>query len=208
MPAWVIPLIMAASAGASATGSAISARNQNRTQQQMTKEQLDAERAMHALELAYKESTANPFRHQMMQGASLSALDELERGQYTPAKLDVSGSPYASYVPKQTGGYSYQKSPELVNAAAALKKDVLAGNRAPSVIPSWQRTTAPVPGTPNATQQLPPANQELAILDLLSLLYPNDPIAQARKPTKPGGGGSFSIDTFTNRVVSRKPKAA
>jgi hypothetical protein len=201
---WVIPLIMAAAQGGGQAASALSAGRQSRNQMQMSQEQIDAERGMQALEIALKESEMNPFRHQLAQAGSLASLDQMERGTRTP--ISVTGAaPYASYKPQVQGGYSYEKSPELVASAGALKRDVMAGNRAPSVVPSSLTTNYPVVGSPNATQRVPPANQQSAVLDLISALFPDDPLARARKPQKPGGPmGPTELDTFGNTV--KRPK--
>jgi hypothetical protein len=85
--------------------------------------------------VAVEESMANPFRHQAAHGATVSALDRLERGSYTPVTLATppSAGKYASYVPQMSGGFSYEKSPELRKTAGALKADVMSGRTAPTM---------------------------------------------------------------------------
>jgi hypothetical protein len=103
-------------------------------QRELTQEEIAARERMHGQDTMLQESNMNPFRGQMNQAASLASLDELERGTYTPVQLSTEGNPYASYIPKVSGGYSYTKSPELTSAAGALKHDVLAGHGASSVL--------------------------------------------------------------------------
>ena len=75
---------------------------------------------------------ADPFRQQMSQAHAIGKLDRMERGRYTPVKLGAAPG-YASYVPDMSGGYSYEKSPEFVSSAAALKRNVMGGNTAPTM---------------------------------------------------------------------------
>jgi len=164
----VIPLLMAIAGGAGATSSAISSSKANKSQQQMSREQIAAEKEMQAREIALKESELNPFRQQLAQAGSIQSLDRLERGAYKPVTLQ-GGGPYAQYKPQMSGGYSYEKSPELIASAGALKKDVMSGNRAPSAI------------------QAPGSNQSAdvtALLDLLAMLYPDDTYPAARRPAR------------------------
>lgn len=91
--------------------------------------ELDRELARQSLGL--QESGMNPFRHQVDQARSLSSLDRLARSRYTPVQMQATG-PYASHVPEMSGGYSYEKSPELVSDALRLQQDVRAGRVAPT----------------------------------------------------------------------------
>lgn len=91
-----------------------------------------ARAALQNQDVASAESMANPFRQQASQAATIGALDRQERGTYTPAKL-ASSNKYAGYVPQMSGGYSYEKSPELRASAGALKTDVMAGHTAPTM---------------------------------------------------------------------------
>lgn len=191
MAPFVIPLLMAIAGGAGAASSAVSSSKQNKSQQAMTREQIAAEKEAQARDIALKESEMNPFRQQLAQAGSLSSLDQLERGAYKPVSVQ-GAAPYAQYKPQMSGGFSYEKSPELVAAAGALKKDVLAGNRAPSVLPqpytpvqSGVGRTAPV-GTSTvdlgtATARNSGGNPDAtAVLNLLAMLFPDDPYAKQR----------------------------
>lgn len=95
---------------------------------------LAASTAKDTQSLAGRESELDPFRNQMSQAKDIGQLDRLERASYAPVKLGMpSGSPYAKYMPQTSGGYSYEKSPELMASASALKKNVMGGNTAPSM---------------------------------------------------------------------------
>jgi hypothetical protein len=163
--AW-IPLLTALGLGASATSNAVSSSKQNESQRQMSREEIAAQKEMQAREIALKESELNPFRQQLAQAGSIASLDRLERGAYKPVTLQ-GAAPYAQYKPQMSGGYSYEKSPELVASAGALKKDVMSGNRAPSAIQP-----------PGSSQ---PADLT-ALLDLLAMLYPDDAYPATRRP--------------------------
>lgn len=172
-------LIAAGAGAASAAGSAYSANKTSNTQTALTKAQIAENARQHDLDLAFQESTANPFRHQAAQASTLSALDELERGKYTPVSMTPNG-PYAKYVPKVSGGYSYEKSPELTASAGALKQDVMAGHAAPSVMaPRTNLTGTPItnpPMTPDGTAIDPSLTSKapnLATMNLLQVLYPD-----------------------------------
>jgi hypothetical protein len=135
--AWFIPIIIAAAQAAQAAQKSMADRSASERDIAATTDiaklnnAADLQQAL--AQIASNESMANPFRGQNAQAQSLANLDELERGVYTPARLDVSGSPYASYVPQMSGGYSYTKSPELMASAGALKTNVMAGNTAPTM---------------------------------------------------------------------------
>lgn len=120
-------------------------KKQEQRQQQATQNlqtnQLASSNAQSTQDLASRESTLDPFRQQMAQGGDIEKLDRLERGTYTKPMLSFGnggapssgGNPYAGYVPQVSGGYSYAKSPELVQSANALKTSIMAGNQAPSM---------------------------------------------------------------------------
>lgn len=176
IPAWAIELLIkGAASAAGAAGDAMDRADQR----QLTQEEIEARERMHGQDTLLQESNMNPFRGQMNQAASLASLDELERGTYTPVQLSTEGNPYASYIPKVSGGYSYTKSPELTSAAGALKNDVLAGHGASSVLrpdiatnrsPAQRRLgTGPAPAADysNPTSSV--------VLNLLKLIYGEDP---------------------------------
>lgn len=107
--------------------------NATRDQQnKMTDKELAASKAARDQSTALQESLANPFRGQASQIATASALDRTARGSYTPVHMTPPPG-MEKYVPQMSGGYSYDKSPALTNAAAAAEKDVLAGHTAPTM---------------------------------------------------------------------------
>lgn len=133
--AGVNPYLTAADIGGGALTallSSISAANERKRNEQMTREGIQANRESDIRDLASKESTLDPFRQQMMQAGDISKLDRIERGSYSPVHMTPSG-PYASYVPQMSGGFNYSKSPELIQSAAALKRNVMGGNTAPTM---------------------------------------------------------------------------
>jgi hypothetical protein len=93
---------------------------------------LDAKAAADRQGVAADESKLDPFRQQMYQAGDLSSLDRLERAKYTPVTMSAAPG-YEQYVPHLMGGASYEKSPELISAAAALKRNILGGNVAPTM---------------------------------------------------------------------------
>lgn len=134
-----------AGVGVNAAGSLLSsyygAKNANeqagldrQTRLDLQHNDLAASTARDTQSLAGRESELDPFRNQMSQAKDIGQLDRLERASYAPVKLGMpSGSPYAKYMPQTSGGYSYEKSPELMASASALKKNVMGGNTAPSM---------------------------------------------------------------------------
>jgi hypothetical protein len=179
--------LLAAAGAAQGAGSAISAGKKNKSEEALARDKIASDERMHGIDTALEESTLNPFRQQMAQAGSLSTLDRLERGSYSPVRLAPSG-PYASSVPSMTGGYSYEKSPELTASAGALKRDVMSGHTAPSVLappsapPTPGRTRPPMsPPVGMATPRTPAPASSTAVLDLLTMLYgENAPVARRR----------------------------
>lgn len=105
----------------------------NRQQQtNMQTNSINANAAQDTQALASKESMLDPFRSRMMQMGDVAKLDRVANASSTPRQLNLQG-PYAKYAPQMSGGYSYQKSPELVNAAKATQTSVLSGNADPSM---------------------------------------------------------------------------
>jgi hypothetical protein len=93
---------------------------------------LAAKAAADRLGVAADESKLDPFRQQMAQAGDISKLDRLERATYKP--VSISAAPgYEQYVPHLFGGASYEKSPELIQSAAALKRNIMGGNVAPTM---------------------------------------------------------------------------
>jgi hypothetical protein len=116
-------IAQAAGAGMSAVGSSIANRG-NREDQERENER---DRALNMAELGFNESMADPFRQQMAQAGDLSRLDAMERSTFSPVEVGQDG-----YRPTFSGGASYQKSPELLNAIAMLKNSVMSGRTAPA----------------------------------------------------------------------------
>lgn len=197
MPIGLGTLLLLAGAGsaASAAGSAISNNRNRESQEELTRERIASDERMQGRDLLLKESMANPFRHQAAQAATLAALDHLERSRYSPVRLSAPAR-YAGYVPELSGGFSYERSPEVTASAGALKRDVMAGHRAPSVVP---------PGLAGPPVQVPTRRgremgletrgadgapvEESAVLNLLHVLY-GDSLPTPRPPAGRGAGPS------------------
>lgn len=131
-PAIVAALIGAAAGGTSAIAGGIAAKNKNKTDAQLAADQLAATKAIANQRVAADESMADPFRQQLAQGADISKLDQLERAKFSPVHLGADPN-YASHELPRAGGFSYEKSPELISSAAALKQNVMAGHAAPTM---------------------------------------------------------------------------
>jgi hypothetical protein len=128
------PYIIAA--GASGLGAYASSRSKNKDralEEQLSAERIAAQADINRQDVALKESLANPFRNQLDQAGSIGALDRMERSTYTPFKLSGAPPRYAGSIPEMSGGYSYEKSPELISSAAALKRNVMGANTAPTM---------------------------------------------------------------------------
>jgi hypothetical protein len=120
-------------AGASGSVDALSALINRKRTEQLSREQLQAQRDLQNQDVASKESLVDPFRQQMNQATDISALDRMERGAYTPVRPMSVPSRYAGTVPSFGGGFSYEKSPEMIASAGMLKRNVMGGNVAPSM---------------------------------------------------------------------------
>ena len=128
---WMIGL-GAAEGGITTILSAIEAANQRKRNEQQSKEAIAANTASDTRDLAFKESTLDPFRQQMAQAGAIGKLDRAERATYKPVHLGAAPG-YEQYVAPPMGGFSYEKSPEMVSSMAALKRNVIGGNVAPSM---------------------------------------------------------------------------
>lgn len=129
MPAWLLPLLLAGSAGASAAGGIAD----RRAQRDMNRENLEhskeveqirdkRERDLSLLDVAQSESQGNPFSHILSQIAAASMLDRLAREK--PKTIQPgSETRYTKYIPQ--GGY--EASDRMRNAADALMTQVLSG---------------------------------------------------------------------------------
>src|SRR5688572_19923564 len=73
--------------------SAYLASRQNRKNREAAEEQAELDRderkGTNLLEVASRESLADPFRQQLAQGTALQRLDMLGRASYTPSKISV-----------------------------------------------------------------------------------------------------------------------
>jgi hypothetical protein len=177
-------IVSAISGGLGAAGNSISNRKNRQSQETLTREQIAAGKEADLREAALRESGMDPFRHQLSQAQALSLLDELELG--SERKLKPAAA-YAKYVPEMTGGY--ERSPEIRQAAGALKRNVLAGQGAPT--------------------QTSPANYgRTSALDLVSIF---DQGIDPADPTKPLGvgapGGRWGYRGARPGVVSGQPPA-
>ncbi len=124
--------LSAAGAGLGAVVTAISAADAKKRADQLAAQQQQLTKDQANQQVALKETTLDPFRQQMSQAGDISALDRLQLGSYTPVHLTAAPG-YEKYVPQMTGGFSYQKSPELISSAAALKQNIMGGNVAPTM---------------------------------------------------------------------------
>jgi len=132
IPLAALVALSALGAGAGAISSNMSNRRNAEAQEQMSREQIEAEERLARQKLAADESMADPFRQQLNQASAIKKLDQLERASYMPVGMTPAG-PYAGSVPTMTGGYSYEKSPELIGSAGAIKRNVMAGHTAPTM---------------------------------------------------------------------------
>ena len=126
-------LILGAAGSAQGAAGSVASGKMNKRAEQIAREELAARKAAGDQDVALKESMLDPFRQQLSQAGAIGTLDRMERATYTPSKMTNLPSRYAKYVPQMTGGYSYQKSPELISSAASLKRNVMGGNVAPTM---------------------------------------------------------------------------
>lgn len=155
MPAWLIPLILGSAAAASTAGSMIdNSKNRRLTEAERAKDR-EADLAARTQTTAANESLADPFRHQADQINAIKSLDRTQFGTYNPVQPGGFSLMGKYPVPTYQGGYSYQPSQDVRDAAGALKTSVMAGQGAPTM------TT--------------PANYgKTGALDLISLLASDD----------------------------------
>lgn len=126
-----------------------SANKQQKQQTELQRQQMAQNAQNDAARLALEESTLDPWRSSMFQANNLAALDKLERSKSSPVQMSLP-SRYAQYAPSFSGGFSYEKSPEMLAAIAELKKQMLAGQgRTPS-------TTTPKPVGVSAVRRVDP----------------------------------------------------
>lgn len=128
----VTALLAAGSGLAGGIAGAISNANNAKRTAQAQREAIQAQQQNATQNIAADESKLDPFRQQVSQAHDLFDLDRMERATYSPVHLAAAPG-YESYVPQMSGGSSYTKSPELIAAAAALKRNILGGNVAPTM---------------------------------------------------------------------------
>ncbi len=164
-------IIGGGAAAASAAGQAGAQRSQDwriasmddNTRQLMARMENNRQRESDAQRIAFGESMANPYRHQMSQGDSASRLHFLQRAKYEPRKY--SGGYGTGQPLTKTGGFSFTPSAGYRRGMGALYKDVMAGNTAPSVAGRPENLgqtaaldlTGPMAGTGPATPAQGPA---------------------------------------------------
>lgn len=129
---WVSLLLAGGAQAAKGVAGAKASKADRDFQAAQLQKSIDAKAAADRMGVAADESKLDPFRNQMSQANDIASLDRMERATYSPVRL--SGAPaYAQYVPQVSGGSNYTKSPELVSSAAALKRNVMGGNVAPTM---------------------------------------------------------------------------
>jgi hypothetical protein len=124
MPAWLIPLIMAAGAGLSAASSA----KDRKTQQQLATDDRALTEAQDIRRTALAESQLDPFRAQAAQGKNLAALDFLQNYGRRTISPPSNVAPYTGSV-----GGAFQPSQTMRDYAGLLFKDVASGRTAPTM---------------------------------------------------------------------------
>jgi len=98
----------------------------------LEREKLAQDEQQNQRSTAVAESTQDPFRQQMHQARDIGRLDLMQNA--TMAPMSFSFDPrYAKSVPTMSGGFSYTKGPDVTNSAAALKRNVMGGNVAPTM---------------------------------------------------------------------------
>ena len=148
MPLSTSDYLTLAMIGSGALSGYLGQKSSNKDRQQaaaLAAQQMANQKDIATQNTAADEAALDPFRQQMAQAGDLSKLDQLERASYSPVTMDFSGAgKYAKYVPQMSGGFSYTKSPELIDSAAALKRNVMGGNAAPTMTnpANYGRTSA------------------------------------------------------------------
>jgi hypothetical protein len=120
---------MVISAGIQAVSDYLKQRAANR----QNDKQIAADKARATQAVGAREAELDPFRQQMAQASALSKLDLISRMNNQARQTDFSSSPYAKYIPKSTGGPSYEKSPDLIAWLTSLQRDVASGHSAPTM---------------------------------------------------------------------------
>jgi hypothetical protein len=127
--------IALAGLGAAGTSAYLSSR-QNRQNRDAAAEQAELDRderkGTNLLEVASRESLADPFRQQLSQGNALQRLDMMARANYTPSKISVPPE-MQRFVPQVNHGFSYTPNPDLQTAAKLLQRSIASGQTAPTM---------------------------------------------------------------------------
>lgn len=205
-----IPLLalLALGQGAQGVAGALESASGRKQAEKMSAAQIAADKARSDQSTGLQESLANPFRHQAAQASTASALDRLERGTYSRPSVSLPNNPYAKYVPQVSGGFSYEKSPELINSARNLKTDVMAGRTAPTMTDplNYGRTATlsldangnPAPGTTNGVQAFRPPVDKF----LTSSYTPTDSGARDYTIADARSAVSKAITTYQGRAAT------
>lgn len=109
-------------------------QNQLNRQNQLNMQgnQINAQQGANTQQLASTESRLDPFRSRMSQMGDVAKLDRVANATTSPVRLNLSG-PFAGFKPNVTGGYSYTKSPALVQAAKDAQSSIMSGQADPSM---------------------------------------------------------------------------
>lgn len=184
-------LIGAAASGVGAYASSKANSKKQKADEQLARDQMAATKALGDQRVAADESSLDPFRQQMSQATDISKLDRLERGTYKPVSLTAAPG-YDKYVPTMTGGFSYEKSPDLISSAAALKHNVMGGNVAPTMTnPANYGKTATLNLVKMAADGVDPAtvNAGASAMPTAAPAAPTDYLAGAERR----GGGTGGV---------------
>lgn len=126
MPFPLIPILIAAAMGATETSRQISDRR-NRND---SNEQSELDRDLSRDRLAFDQSMANPFRHQLNQARSINVLEGMGNSSYTRPQVTAGGA-YGQSAPQVSGGFSFESGPDGPAAARALQGTVMRGMTRP-----------------------------------------------------------------------------
>lgn len=131
---WAVVAPILAGAGTTAVGAYMSQRNRNQDREDAEEARAEDRadrRETNILDVASRESLADPFRHQNAQVSSLAMLDRIANAQRGKTQISVP-SEMQRFMPQISGGYSYEQSPDLRAAAKLLQRSVASGETAPT----------------------------------------------------------------------------
>jgi hypothetical protein len=133
------PIGAAAAAGGSFLTNLFGMKNANDQAQKNRQQQLDmqsnslaANNAANTAAIAEAEAARDPFKSRMTQVGDVAKLDRVQNARTTPRTVAPTAA-YAGSMPAVSGGYSYQKSPDVTNAAGAAKQSIMSGTPDPSM---------------------------------------------------------------------------